>query len=368
MALCLFVYLGCIRPAEKEQQVIEVDVEAAYAKTPSITDMFSKVELIKLDGSQPISNTVYTGGANMSCSEECIYLLDERTRKIHMYDKSGREVLADDKVGRGPGEFTMAYQIAYDPVSDVGEVLNPIGRILRYTSDSLKHIETLKFKGLLATHSFCRNKDGYLLYSHSEQDQLWCMKPSDTEIQSFDYHTEEYLAHYLMPQHPFFFIGDRPCFFRNYDGLIYTFDLQNHELVPYIRWDFGKYQCELKDIPVYKSAREYRSFINEYSKDKLSPFIDMSSSDNILLVNVVFKGKSHTLFYDFKSDRCFFFEKTKEDMKLLCGFFDGDVMYKYVDGHYLSEYVNRGVLDKDSQSIYDDVISNDGSAVIKYHL
>lgn len=368
LVLFWFVYPGCSHQAENGQQIIKVDIEAAYAKTPSIADMFSKVELIKLDSSHPISNTVYTGGAYISCSENYIYLLDERTFKIHIFDKSGRDVLVDDKVGRGPGEFTMAYQITYDPLSDLVEVLNPLGRILRYTSDSLKHIETLKYKGLLATHSFYKNKDGYLLYSHSEQDQLWSMKPSNTEVQSFGYHTEEYLAHYLMPQHPFFNIGDRTCFFRNYDGLIYTFDVPNHKLVPYISWDFGKYQCELKDIPVYKSAREYRPFINEYSKNRLSPFIDMSSYGNILLVNVVFKGKTHTLFYDLKSGRCFFFEKTEEDMKLLCGFFNGDVMYKYVDGHHLSEYVNRGILDNDSQNIYDDIISNDGYAVIKYYL
>ncbi len=55
-------------------------------------------------------------------------------------------------------------------------------------------------------------------------------------------------------------------------------------------------------------------------------------------------------------------------MKFLPELFSDKVMYKFVDSHFLPEFINREILDEKSQPAYDNVIANDGSAILAYHL
>ena len=367
LLFALSVASGC-----KEQQEVEriLTVDAGHLSNQeiSIYDIFEDVELICLDSSHPISNTVYTGGSYLACSDSCFYVLDEKTFAVSAFDDMGHELFYSSKVGRGTGEFTMARYVHYNDEENLIEILNPMGRIYRYTPDSLNHVSTHIYNGLLATHQYYRQGNDYVLYSHSQEDKMRRWNLITEEMESFDYKPQEYLRHYVAPQYPFFEIDGQPCFFRNYDGLIYSVDIGNNRLKPYIAWDFGKYQCRLKDIPIYDNAREYYDFILGYSQGKVSPFFGMISSGDVLLANMVHKGRTHVVYYDLGNDKSFFFEMTKEGMKLLMDCASDKFMYKFVDGEHLHEYVNREILNEESKRAYDKVLQEDKSAMIKYTL
>ena len=255
----------CCTHSNEDIKTLKVDVDTSLSDGKvSIYDIFSKVDLIALDDTFPISNSVHTGEAYITYDGNNFYILDDKSYKVNVYNKEGRILYQANKVGRGVGEYTMAYQIEYNSNTAQIEILNPMGKILRFDKDSLKYVSELNFIGNpLSTHNFNYLGDDYILYSAREADKLYKFESETNEVLSYSYQPPEYLRKYISPQSPFLYLTDSPCIFRPYDGLIYKFDITKNEMQPFIQWDFGKYQCRLQDIPHDKSNREYYDFILE---------------------------------------------------------------------------------------------------------
>jgi len=94
----------------EDARTISLDIDSMLEEDVSIFDMFPEVEVVCLDNSFPLSNTVYSGVSRIACDGTYIYIMDEKNLAINVYDEKGRLVSRYDKKGRGPGEFTMAYQ------------------------------------------------------------------------------------------------------------------------------------------------------------------------------------------------------------------------------------------------------------------
>ena len=348
---------------------IQVDIDSLAKEQVSIYDIFSKVELVSLDNEYPVGNIVYTGASNITWDGSRFYILDVRTFGINVYGADGTLLKHSDKVGRGPGEFTMADQIYYNKDLDLIEILNPMGRIFRYTPDSLKFVSEMNYmgKGLLATHDYVQRGKTYILYSSSIDDQLWDLDTETGALSKYDYRSPEYLRRYISPQAPFFDIGGSPCFFRPYDGLIYTFDIDSHHVVPFIEWDLGKRQCLVENIPEHTSY----DFIIENSRKIASPYINIKAAGNTVFASVIYGGgKEYTLYHDLDTGETHFFHMTEEGMEFLPEIFDHERkrMFKFIDFKYLPEYINRDILDARSRAAYDKVLEEEGSAIAIYYL
>ena len=365
----LFFLFSCSRN-NQDIETLAIDIEASRSnREVSIYDIFSKIEVIALDDTYLISNSIHTGEAYITFDGDNFYILDNSSYKVNVYTSDGRILYHSDKVGRGKGEYTMAYQIEYDPYDNKIEILNPMGKILRYNTDSLKFESELNFMGNpLSTHNFLHIKDSYILYSAREDDKLYSLDNKTREVKSYGYSPEEYLRKYISPQSPFFYINHDPCIFRPYDGTIFRFDVGKHTLEPIIKWDFRKYQCRLKDIPPDKSAREYHDFILKYSKKHIAAFTNIKSTKNRLFASVIFKGEIYTLYYNTSQNNYFFFNETSEGIKFLPELFYNDIMYKYADSSSLPDFIKKELLDSHSQKEYDKIIKDDCSAIIKYTL
>ena len=348
---------------------IQVDIDSLAKEQVSIYDIFSKVELVSLDNEYPVGNIVYTGASNITWDGSRFYILDVRTFGINVYGADGTLLKHSDKVGRGPGEFTMADQIYYNKDLDLIEILNPMGRIFRYTPDSLKFVSEVNYmgKGLLATHNYAQKGGIYILYSSSIDDQLWKLDTDTGDLSKYNYKLPEYLREYISPQAPFFDIGGSPCFFRPYDGLIYTFDIDSHHVVPFIEWDLGKRQCLVENIPEHTSY----DFIIENSRKIASPYINIKAAGNTVFASVIYGGgKEYTLYHDLDTGETHFFHMTEEGMEFLPEIFDHERkrMFKFIDFKYLPEYINRDILDARSRAAYDKVLEEEGSAIAIYYL
>ena len=263
----------------------------------------------------------------------------------------------------------MADQIYYNKDLDLIEILNPMGRIFRYTPDSLKFVSEVNYmgKGLLATHNYTQKGGIYILYSSSIDDQLWKLDTDTGDLSKYNYKLPEYLREYISPQAPFFDIDGSPCFFRPYDGLIYTFDIDSHHVVPFIEWDLGKRQCLVENIPEHTSY----DFIIENSRKIASPYINIKAAGNTVFASVIYGGgKEYTLYHDLDTGETHFFYMTEEGMEFLPEIFDHERkrMFKFIDFKYLPEYINRDILDARSQAAYDKVLEEEGSAIAIYYL
>ena len=275
-AFCVIVLAGCSRQDDVHAEyTIALDVDELLEDEVSIFDIFSDVDLICLDNTHPTSNFVNVGTSNIASDGEHIFILDWRDLSVRSYEMDGTLAVYSDKRGRGPGEYVAANQIAYNKELDKVEILCPMCRIFRYSPDSLKFDSVIDFSGqeLLAAHNFWRSGDEYVLLVRSEKDKLWNLDSGSLELSSYGYRPPEHLDHYISAKMPFFEFAGKPCFFRTYDGLVYTFDVGGRRLVPYIEWDLGKYQCILEDIPEDEAALEGFDFVLENSRKRFSPFI-----------------------------------------------------------------------------------------------
>lgn len=191
LAACNCVHRG----DDQAEMTIDLDVDALLSEEVSIYDMFSDVEVVRLDCVCPISNHVHLGLSNIASDGEKIYLLDWKDGSIHVHAMDGSLVLHADKKGRGPGEYSMADQISYNDELDVVEVLNPMSKILRYTPDSLKFISGVDFfdNDVRAIHNFYQCGDDYILYSLSAEDKLWDLNFETSGTESYGYRPPQYL-------------------------------------------------------------------------------------------------------------------------------------------------------------------------------
>lgn len=360
----------CCTHSNDEIKTLKVDVDASLSDGEvSIYDIFSSVDVIALDSSYPVSNSVHTGEAYITCDGNKFYILDQKTYKVNVYNIDGSIVTQYDKVGRGVGEYTMAYQIEYNSATEKIEILNPMGKILIYSIDSLQYESELNFIGKpLSTHNFGLIGEDYILYSAREADKLYKLYSESNAVMSYDYQPPEYLRKYISPQSPFLYMENLPCIFRPYDGLIYQFDVTYNRIKPILQWDFGKYKCSFHDIPRDRSNREYYEFILEYSKKHIAAFFNIKCAHNVIFASVILKGETYALLYDLNRDHSWLFKETIEGMKFLPELFNDKIMYKYVDSASLPEFINRNILDCQSQAEYDKVICEEGSAIIKYTL
>ena len=370
--LVFIIFLASCKDKTTDVDVLSIDVASDLATEPSIFDMFTKVELDVLSSPYPISNHVFSGEKYITSDGLDLYILDERNFSIQVFDMDGNFKLRADRVGRSHQEFTMGYQIGYNEDNCLIEVLNPMGKIMRYTPDSMSFDSVIDMtgKGLLAMHEFFRMGEEYVIHSRSIEDRYWCLDPEEEKISSFGYKVAKEFRNYFKPTFSFFRLRDKVCSFRSIDGEIFCFDKETGSIQTLYKWDLGNYQAKMSDIPENKSVREYDEIILEYSKTHLSPFLNIKSYESTLYCSVVYDGQiyPYTIVYDLSTGESELFGKTKEGMWFLPELFVDGVMYKYIDAQFLPKYVNREILDPDSRAAYDEILESGGSGVIKYYL
>ena len=368
LLIAIILSFSCSVEYETEH-VVSIDVDSCLASGGvSIYDIFDKVELIQLDNSSPLSNSVYTGIANMTTDGSKFYILDGRSYEINVYDQSGRLICNADNVGRGPGEYTIASQIIYNSRLNSIEVLNPMGKILRYSCDSLKYESELNISGgPSATHYISQIDDDYFLYSHTDVEQLYMLSGNSMSV-PLGYNPPIHLRNYMSASSGVFMLWDKPCVFRPYDGKVFYIDVADKSLRSLMEWDMGIYNSKFRHIPKYDDTRKYGDFILNYSQNHIAAFCSIDATGDQIFASVILKGDIYTLAYDLKDGTYHLFNRTVEGMDFMPELFYGNAMYKYVDCMSLIDFIDRNILDLQSQSVYDAIIREEGSAIIKYTL
>lgn len=370
VSLSILLFTGC----ESNNQVgtlkiIKINVDSLLSEEISVYDIVSDVDVVCLDDVVPLAYSVFNGSPWVDCSNENLFVLDPQTFSVHVYDLNGKFIEKADLNGRGSGEYTMAQSLRYNKYENLLEVLNPMGKIYRYTIGPIKFHSLVDYigKGLLSSHYCLFGGNEYVLYSYREDDKLWLLNDKADNLVSMGYQPPAYLRHYLSAQRPIFDWNGKQYVYRTYDGAVDFIDVENCALQRVFEWDFGKYQAQLKDIPEYDSAGEYVDFIKSFSNRKVSPFIDMKIWENKIFANVIFEGgKIYTLVHNLKNAESYLFDKTIEGMQFFHGNIHNDRMYILVEADHLQEFVNREILDDASKGEYDKVVNTDGIALVWY--
>lgn len=374
-ALLIFATLiafaaGCGKSDWKDSSAIRIklDVDSLLNGTSvSIDDIFQEIQLVCLDSSDMISNSVYSGHNYYTFDGEYFYVLDEKSFTIHVFDSHGKFVHSSSKKGRGPGEFTMATKICYNADLNTIDVLNPIGKIYHFRTKTLEYVSTLDIKGkdLQSIHDFVPTRSGYLLYSNTLDERIWHYDSENRIANPCGIRLPEYLSIYFYAQDRFYSMGESVQTFRAFDGKCFNLDSSLNVRTSLV-WDFGKRSAQLKAIPELPSAREYHEFLMDYSDNHVAAFNDIKCIDRTLIANVIYKRNLHTIVYNLASNQAKMFLKTEEGLPLVCGLVYDNSMMLLVDSHMLPEFISTEVLDEVSVREYQKATSTGSMAIIRY--
>lgn len=293
--------------------------------------------------------------------------------KILWFSKEGTLRGAFDKLGRGPGEITMATDILYNKYTDNVEILDPRGEIYRYNPDStLSFKNSVKIPDVIAVHEFAILQKGiYIIFSRSESPNLFIFYEDRNETKPIDYSIPKWLAFSSYFCNPFFYFENEVRFFESFTGSVYSIDASAGKLVPYLEIDTGKYHFDYNDLEPDHDTEYYSKVMHKMSHRYVTPFFEMTETNDYFFSNFIFSNKPFCIVINKHDSTAKIFKSTKEGILFLPRFClpDGNVIDFFSPREKSAFYsIYSPILDDESKRILENLTDESNYSAIIYHL
>lgn len=183
----------------------------------SISDIFSDVEIIPLNFS---GNSYPSVVERMLVNDNYIIILDDK-KILHVFKPNGSYIASsNEKIGNGPGEYSVLMGFTWNPYTQFIEVLTP-NRLYSYDEKfNLKNAAKLPTKigenGLLFCEIFDLSATRHLLLPTSMSDKPHCVMDYDSSkgvIVEKNSYSEDIIAPITMQPRCFFLMRDNTLLF-----------------------------------------------------------------------------------------------------------------------------------------------------------
>ena len=363
-AICLIFCTTCCTNINSSLRTVHVPI--SLKSSASFFDLFTKVDIIPLDDDCLVSNGLYSDPTYWTMDNECFYILDDTKYNIVVFNQKGRFVASYPKRGNGHGEYSLAYGIYTNEMSDVLSVLDPRGKIYHYSiKDSLSFINATNLSGTLAAHSLFLSPQDTIILSFTDDEHLKLYNAD--HIVNLDAPNSFRLSnHYFAPQ-PFFCNRDSIFCYDGETGTIYSIETSPPVVHPIYSWDFGRHTFRIKNRN-FNTPKEFRKYIESGANDTVFPFLNMIYIEDTIFADVVFHNKEHTLVYNIDTGKSFFFSEMKEGVRFKTSISKKDTLYTLIEPTHLQEFVNEKILDNENKRIMTRLQSSGHSnpVILKY--
>ncbi len=162
-------------------------------------------------------------------------------------------------------------------------------------------------------------------------------------------------------------IDGEVCYYEGMTGKIYAIDFKKGKTSVKYSWDFGRWNADLTKT----TGAQYdflKSLQNEFY-DSVFPFLNILSVDGILIADVLFQGREHTIIVEPASGAACCIDIFSEGIRLKVSTERDGVLYQIVEPESLPEFINPKVLDQENRMKYEAVIAGSQSnpVLLKYH-
>lgn len=350
--LLAFIMASCNQGTSRDSGVtiLSVDIDKNLSEGVSIYDYCEKVEILRLDSSIAITNGGTFSPNHMAVTESNLYILDEKTNDIIVYDiESGKHLSHVVKKGRGPGEFLLAYGIEYIEDDNTLDVLDPRGMIIRY--DLSAHFDKYLVYDLSNRiksigHFRHIGHGQYLLFCKYAKNQIKLYDSRSDELKDFDYEAPEWLLTYSTPVRPFFEHAGRWYYYEGATGEIFSLDLNHATLDRAFEWDFHRRQFHKGMLPKRKDAYYYSEFKRSITDRFVTPFLSSWRWNDLLFAKVVYRSKLVNIMVDLNAGRSVAFEKNKEGTYFVDGLLKENVLYSLVSPDLADMAIDESMIEK----------------------
>lgn len=226
----IFLY-SCNHPVK----TIKVDLDNS-ADTVSFHDIFERVDVIPLNIPKDIqlsNNGLYRFAygnhsfAVLSCFGDYSILI---------FDYTGSFVKRINNQGTGAGLYEKAYDLLFDEEGEMLVVLDPIGKVIRYSKDDYSFIDEMSFRGSIVAGHYLGllNDNCYIILSRSDKSLLHRCSFSEQTISAFNISCPTWLIQSPMMSYisPFFYFEGHVSFLNSLDGSLYS--IGDHMLSRYV--------------------------------------------------------------------------------------------------------------------------------------
>lgn len=322
LLLLFSVFLsGCAWHRETADYVKQVDL--LDATEPSLKDYFKKVETIPLEN----KDSAYL---NNSClisyvfAEGKLYVLDRSNHAVVVFglDGSWKETIC--KYGRGPGEYSMLTDLAFNEEFHSLDILEAMGKIISYEL-APPHMmrRSIEIPDLHAVHYFIPFGSGYYLFSSYEESSVNYLDAGTgelTAVSGIPPAERNERAGYHISGNPFYIHDGKLYYVNGADGEI--FRIEGDKAEPVLAWDFGRYSFNPDRID--PEADVSVDILYAVSTSMAGPVLRTQETERYIFANVLFMKQNWNVVLDKETGETNVFSKMKEGMVFYPG--------KYYDG------------------------------------
>ncbi len=109
-----------------------------------------------------VSNVVFT--------KNKIFIQDNVNESIFLLDSKGLISGQISAKGSGPEEYYSIEEMRIDTISEIINILDPTGKMLKYSTDG-KYLTHFRLKGIYPKSFIYKKDKGYLFYTHHKVDK-----------------------------------------------------------------------------------------------------------------------------------------------------------------------------------------------------
>lgn len=342
----------------------------------SISDFFSKIEIIPLETSEQSLLTFLIGEPDKVVKyNNNFFVLDRDQEAIIVFNLSGKFIKRISKKGQGPGEYISINDFNINRYTNNLEILSPEGRCINiYDSQSDAFIKKIQLPhDLPVVHQFHHlTPDIYAFASYAGDFKIYFYSLRDNKIIESDYQLPKWLNRgtTLTPssRNPFYVYNDTLCFEQIYNGDVFTISTDNYKLSPRYTWNFGKFKFDPSILPENETTNFYLDLLKKISADYAILFQIYQENDNYYFTRFKFKNRYKHLILDKHTQKNILFEHFKEGGQCLPQLIDENAIYTFISPSYLHHAIKPSMLDEVNQQTYSLIKDDDNPVIIKYSL
>ncbi len=313
-------------------------------------EFFKKIEVIPLEN----RDSAYL---NVSCCftylkvEDKFYIMDMANKSIIIFNADGKWLETFNRYGRGPEEYVMLADMAYNEGLHSLDVLESTGTIISYDLEPPhRMIRRIKIPTVRATHYLFPDGSGYYLLSQYEDHALNYLDAETgdlTEVTGAPEVERAVRAGYHASRRPFYRLSGQVYYVDGASGAV--FRLEGNRAEPCRSWDFGRYTFNLDKVPEGESDRPYE-LADALSSSMAGPFVNTVETDRYVFEEVTFMKRELNVVLDKESGKVSVFPKWKEGLYFFPGDFFDDAIYVVFPPEHAEQILPYSIsnLDEDS--------------------
>lgn len=358
LLLSIALLSACMHNKQTEGDIEPVDL--LKVEEPPLSFFFKAVDLIQLEG----KDSAYLNASCLSSyffAEDKLYVMDQANKSVVVFNSDGSWEETIRRYGRGPQEYVMMTDMAFNAALRSIDILEATGAIISYSLDP-PHPMIRRFKMprvLRGINHFIPYGTGYYLFSGYEEAFLHYLDTESgelTEILGIPDVERNLRAGYATTGSPFYLFKGQVYYVDGASGSI--FELEGGHARPYLGWDYGSYQFRPENVNTQRTGGSYEELLKA-SSSMAGPVALTRETDRYVFTNVLFLRRWLNVVFDKETGKKTVFVKMKEGVIFSPGCYFDNAIYTLIPPEVVGQF-----LPSDTQAPKD----NSNYLIIRYSL